>query len=507
MVFSKNNDAKHYFRALNVLYNAVFQVVVTFNCNLDLSHQNFNKTKIMKEVSTTKTTKQIGTLRQRWNSRKQLNNSRLTAFRSILALTLILISISCSKDDSIIEPQNPVVINSISPTSGPKATVVIISGNNFGEDQNTVQVFFNGKEATVQSVTNTAIVTIVPPKAFTGHITIKINGEEITGPEFEYELTVLVSTLAGSTKGDVDGTGTAAKFDTPARAVLDAQGNLYLTDFGNSKIKIISPEGEVSTFAGSSRGFTDGPSTTAQFSRPVGIVMDEIGNFFVADRGNHCIRKILPSGEVSTIAGGVRGFVDGIGTAARFNEPSDLAIDGQSNLYVSDANNHKIRKIDPRGHVSTLAGSIEGFEDGSATEAKFNRPTDVVVDHESNLYVTDARNNRIRKIAPDGTVTTLAGSAQGFQDGVLAEALFDNPSGLAIDTLGNLYVADFTNHRIRKISVDGTVSTLAGSVSGSLNGSGAEAQFALPYGLVVDAEHNVYVMDAHNHRIRKITQE
>jgi len=447
-----------------------------------------------------------------------------TSLKYLGIITMILATFGCSKDDPITvvpdplqkEPvkedpkqEDPVILptlTSIDPTKGPKATLVTIEGTLFGTDASKVKVFFNEQEATVQTVTDTTITSLVAVGAGTGSVKVIVDGHELAGPEFEYELTVEVSTLAGSIEGDLDGTAEAAMFNLPASATLDSQGNFYLTDLGNHKIKTISPSGEVTTLAGSTP-FTDGPANNGSFNNPVGIAIDEIGNVFVADRLNHSIRRITRAGEVSTLAGGEQGFADGIGPAAQFDRPSGLAIDQDNNLYVTDSGNNKIRKIDPRGHVSTLAGSTKGSADGPSSIAKFNFPVGIVVDQGLNLYVADQDNHSIRRISADGAVTTLAGGIQGFQDGSLAAAKFNQPTGLAFDSLGNLYVADLSNNRIRKISPQGIISTLAGGVDGFQDGSGSDSLFKRPFGLVVDAQNNVYVMDAENHRIRKITQE
>jgi len=453
----------------------------------------------------------------------------IAKYLGIIAMTLTIVS--CGKDDPIDmvpdpvqeepkqeepkqedpqpedpQPEDSVVptLTSIDPTSGPKTTLVTILGEHFGTDTSKIKVFFNEQEATIQTVADSIIKAEVPIGAGTGTVKVQVDSLELMGPEFEYELTVLVSTLAGSVQGDRDGTGTEAKFNVPARGVLDAQGNLYITDFGNHKIKKISPSGVVTTFAGSTQGFADGPSTSAKFTNPLGIVMDELGNIFVADNINHRIRRITPSGEVSTIAGSEQGFADGIGGAAQFSFPSGLAIDNENNLYVADAGNNAIRKIDPRGHVTSLTGGIEGSEDGDLTNAKFNNPKGIVFDKEFNLYVADEENHSIRKITPDGNVTTIAGGTKGLQNGSLAEAQFDQPTGLSFDSRGNLYVADFVNDGIRKISPEGVVSTLAGGTESLEN---SNAQFVRPFGLVVDAQNNVFVMVAHNNKIQKITQE
>ncbi|MDR2208342.1 MAG: hypothetical protein LBE22_05145, partial [Azoarcus sp.] len=229
---------------------------------------------------------------------------------------------------------------------------------------------------------------------------------------------------------------------------------------------------KVSTLAGGEEGFADGVGGEAKFYWPFGITSDAAGNLYVADGGNHRIRKITPAGEVSTLAGGEEGFADGVGSDAEFDHPSGIAIDAAGNLYVADGGNHRIRKITPAGEVSTLAGGEEGFADGVGSDAKFEHPFGITVDAAGRLYVADTANDRIRKITPAGVVSTLAGGELGFADGVGSNAKFSRPFGITSDAAGNLYVADTVNNRIRKITPAGEVSTLAGSEEGFADGIG-----------------------------------
>ncbi|MDR2208343.1 MAG: hypothetical protein LBE22_05150 [Azoarcus sp.] len=210
----------------------------------------------------------------------------------------------------------------------------------------------------------------------------------------------------------------------------------------------------VSTFAGGEQGFADGKGGDAKFNRPVGIASDAAGNLYVADTENHRIRKITPAGEVSTLAGDEEGFADGIGSDAKFSFPIGIASDAAGNLYVADVVDHRIRKITPAGVVSTLAGGDEeGFADGIGSDAKFLGPIGIASDATGNLYVAEFGNHRIRKITPAGEVSTLAGGERGFADGIGSDANFNRPSGIVSDAAGNLYVADSWNDRIRKIEI------------------------------------------------------
>jgi len=322
-------------------------------------------------------------------------------------------------------------------------------------------------------------------------------------------LNATVSTLAGSTEGFADGAGSKAQFHRPFGLAMDKAGNLYVADSRNSRIRKVSPQGETSTFAGGESGFADGKGGEAKFEGPADIAMDAKGNLYVTDyEGNH-IRKISPEGEVSTLAGsGESGFADGTGSEAKFNTPVGIVLDKAGNLYVADGGNNRIRKVSPKGEVSTLAGGEEGFADGTGSQAQFHYPLGLAIDAAGNLYVADTENNRIRKVSPKGEVSTLAGSGErGFADGTGSEAEFDRPGGLAVGAKGVLYVADSGNHRLRRV-FNGEVSTFAGSGEGAFaDGTGSAAGFHFPAGMAVDSAGNLYVADYENHRIRKVVLE
>jgi len=271
-------------------------------------------------------------------------------------------------------------------------------------------------------------------------------------------ITTIVSTLAGSGMvGSTDGTGTAASFYAPTGVAVDAAGNVYVSD-GNNLIRKITPSGVVTTFAGSGKaGSQNGTGIAASFNGATGVAVDAAGNVYVSD-GNNLIRKITPSGVVTTLAGGgLRlGYVtNGTGTAATFNYPYSLAADAGGNVYVSDQGYYLIRKITPSGVVTTLAGSGgQGDANGTGTAASFDDPTGVAVDAAGNVYVADDENNLIRKITPSGVVSTFAGSGKaGSENGTGISASFNAPNGVAVDAAGNVYVVDAGNNLIRKIAL------------------------------------------------------
>lgn len=315
-----------------------------------------------------------------------------------------------------------------------------------------------------------------------------------------------VTTFAGSGLTDfADGLGTAAAFQYPYSAAIDAAGTIYLADAGSDRIRKITPAGLVTTLAGSTLGAADGTGAAAQFYVPCGVAVNTSGTVFVADRNNHRIRKITPAGVVTTFAGSEQGFADGIGAAAQFSAPSGLAIDAAGVIYVADTGNNRIRKITPSGIVTTFAGSTAGSANGVGTAAQFNYPCAVAVDASGTVFVADTANGLIRKITAQGMVTLLAGSGLNeFTDGIGAAAQFDFPQGVAVDASGNVFVADTNNNRIRKITPNAVVTTVAGSTQGYADGPGSEAKFYGPYGLAIVSAETLLIVDSGNNRIRKI---
>jgi gliding motility-associated-like protein len=322
-----------------------------------------------------------------------------------------------------------------------------------------------------------------------------------------------VSTLAGSSSGRQDGQGVAAKFLEPTGVCTDAAGNIYVADSYNHSIRKITPDGLVSTIAGTgSSGRLNGKASDATFDNPFGVTVDQNGNIFVADADNNQIRKIAPGGIVSVYAGNILGRAgaeDGIAGTERFTLPESIVFDELGNMYLADTENHSIRKITPNIEVTTFSGylGVKGNAEGQGSVARFEKPVGIARDpRNGDFYVADYINNKVRRISPGGRMETYAGTGELSNiNGPRLSATFDHPTGLTIDNKGNVYVSDDSN-LIRRISaVTGLVSTIAGDGNqGNNDGLRWNASFYHPIGLAFDIIGNLYVADEHNHRIRKI---
>jgi len=325
-----------------------------------------------------------------------------------------------------------------------------------------------------------------------------------------------IRTFAGSTApGATNGLAPTARFNHPVGLATDLSGNIYVADTENSTIRKITQDGNVSTLAGSPGifGSTDNTGGAARFYGPQAVAPNSGGQLYVADSANNTIRKITPGGTVSTFAGvaGVSNSFDGNGASAQFFHPEGIATDAGGNVYIADTWNHTIRKITPGGAVTTLAGLAGNFgaADGTNSKARFNRPTGIAVDSATNIFVADSLNHTIRKITPSGSVSTIAGLAGiwGSSDGTNNAARFYLPEGIGIAANGNLFVTDSGNQLLRKISPIGTnwlVTTVAGldGVAGSANGAGSNAQFDFPAAVAFDTAGYMYVADTGNNSIR-----
>ena len=333
-----------------------------------------------------------------------------------------------------------------------------------------------------------------------------------------------ITTFAGRPVFVDGGPAVEAELYNPLGVAVDVAGNLYIADTYNHRIRKVDATGTITTIAGTGElGFRGdgGPAVEAELYNPRGVAVDGAGNLYIADTGNHRIRKVDSSGVITTIAGaryyhapfgGFRGD-GGPAVEAELYNPLGVAVDGAGNLYIADTGNHRIRKVDATGTITTIAGTGErdfGGDGGPAVRAALYFPSGVAVDGAGNLYIADTYNHRIRKVDATGTITTIAGTGErdfSGDEGPAVEAELYDPYGVAVDSAGNLYIADTGNHRIRKVDATGTITTIAGTGERGFSGDGGPAtaaQLAPPLGVAVDSAGNLYIADTSNLRIRKV---
>lgn len=415
----------------------------------------------------------------------------LKTFKAFAILFAIAgIFLACSKGKTEPTPPTPeptLAITSINVTEGPYNTVVEITGTAFSNTISENKVTFNGKEATISMATASKLTVKVPLGAGTGTIKIVVNGKTVTGPLFTYQLSIVTSIFAGSgTSGSKDDNGINASFNHPTGVTTDADGNVYVADQGNNKIRKIDVNGLVTTFAGTGvAGFVDG--NNACFNTPTGLTADNVGNIYVADEINHVIRKITPSRNVSTFSGdGTYGLGNGPSISAHFKNPTGITIDGSGNFYVADPQNNIIRKIDNTGEVSTFAGNTAyDLKDGLGNAASFNLPVSVTVDKNGNIYVADVLNYRVRKITSGGAVSTITTTGAFTTQ-------FDGIDAVAADFNGNVYISAKT--KLIKLSSSNVTTVVAINLK--------DAQ-----GIAIDKNGYIYIADTGNNIIRKISMQ
>ena len=332
----------------------------------------------------------------------------------------------------------------------------------------------------------------------------------------------VITTVAGTGRSGFGGDGgpaTDAQLDNPSGVAVDAAGNLFIADRRNHRVRRVDRSGVITTVAGTGRfgsGGDSGPATSAPLAYPSGVAVDGAGNLLIAESPNDRVRRVDRSGVITTVAGTGRSGSGGDGgpaASAQLNEPHGVAVDGLGNLYIADRDNHRVRKVDASGVITTVAGTdaLGSREDGGpATRARVAYPSDVAVDAAGNLYIAEWVNDRVRRVDAFGVITTVAGSGRsgfGGDGGPATDAQLDKPSGVAVDGLGNLYIADTDNHRVRKVDTSGVITTVAGTGeegSGGDGGPAASAQLNEPHGVAVDGLGNLYIADHDNHRVRKV---
>ena len=312
----------------------------------------------------------------------------------------------------------------------------------------------------------------------------------------------VVSTFAGSgSPGGEDGKSDEATFADPFGVAVDSEGNVIIADAGaNNLIRRVTKEGAVETIAGSAgdgEGYGDGPALSSKLNTPSGIAINDDGEIIIADTSNNRIRKLSSDKQVSTVAGtGAPGYRDGAAKDAQFDGPIGLAVDEAGNIFVADSYNDRIRKISVDGIVSTVAGAGQpGHLDGQADSALFDTPCGVAVDKQGNVFVADTANDRVRKITSQGEVTTLADEAAGL----------DRPVGLAVTHDGFIFVTSEGGGRIHRITPEGEATLYSGHATGFMNGAGERARFNSPTGITVDRQGNLFVADSQNYLVRRVT--
>jgi len=399
---------------------------------------------------------------------------------------------SCTKPHSNTTPVPGFSISNVSSTHGQYNKLIYINGQGFDSVKANNHIYFNGKEAGVIFFSNMQLGALVPLGAGTGPITVTVDGQTIVGPVFTYDYIGLVSTLIGDK--NVNGQPTLGALDDPWGITVDAGGNLYVCNKQSDLIDKITPAGSASVVAGTgSPGAMNGTGTAASFNNPTGLAIDPAGNIFVADYFNGLVRKIDPSLAVTTFAGAP---ADSIG-------PSDITIDPAGNIYV--ASNAQVKKITPSGQISTFATQalLDSGTPGPSTN--LNLVTGVAADQQGNIIVV--YNNFIRKITQAGQISTLyTFTAPSYLPSL--PTVYVNYGRLVIDRLGNIFFTDPFNYNVCELTTQGYVVPIAGqSGTGDTNGLGAEAGFFDMMGITIDRNGNLYVLEYNANDIRKIVLE
>jgi hypothetical protein len=436
-------------------------------------------------------------------------------YRAIVPFMFIGIMTGCKKNNDIAAP-GPIMYKLV-PEQGQYGTTVTIHGRYFsGNSGYTIR--FNGVAGELLATTDTTITVKVPKGAGPGAITLIKGSDTVTGPEFNYEYKVSVATVAGPTNGQagyVNGKENAVRFYSPMGIAIDNNDNVYISETGNKCIRKMDGQGNVTLLAGipGTAGYLDAPvGTTAKFENPEGLCIDKDNNLYLVDRLNYRIRKITMSGSVSTVAGnGTAGYIDRPNALqAGINPGPFLSTDAAGNVYIAN-NSCSIRKIVPGGDISTIAGAANegGYRDGQGSEARFYAPIGIRSDSLGNLYVVDKMNNRVRKISPSFYISTLAGNGLYYAADASTplQASFNGPGDVALDKKGNILIGELGTGYLRMITPAGRVITLTkGGADAVVDGDGRMAKFGNILGIAVNSRNEIFIADAF-HCIRKVVYE
>jgi len=333
--------------------------------------------------------------------------------------------------------------------------------------------------------------------------------------------TAQITTIAGNGTAGYSGdrgAATLARISNPYGVALDSSGNLYIADSHNNRIRKVSTSGMITTVAGNGTWGYNGDNiaaTAAELANPTGVALDSSGNLYIADLENARIRRVSTSGIITTVAGKATPGFSGDGgsaTSAELLMPCGIALDSSGNLFIADNNNYRIRKVDASGTITTVAGDGTAAFNGDgiiATSAEISNPTGVALDSSGNLYIADQGNNRIRKVSTSGIITTVAGGGTGGlgDGGAATSAELSAPSCVVVDSSGNLYIADTNDGCIVRVNTSGIITIVAGDGTFGYNGDNiapTAAKLALPYGVALDSSGSLYIADSLNQRIRKV---
>lgn len=413
-------------------------------------------------------------------------------------------------------------------SQGSRITLTITGTNLLGASLVSLTLGIVAEEI-VSTLDSLTITLFIAARASPGSASLEVRGGGGTvAIPFTVTLNSAILTVAGNGSQGFTGDGvpaTTTRLSSPWGVTVDGSGNFFIADTFNRRVRKVAPDGVITTVAGTGIvGFDGdgGPATSAQLENPWSVALNGQGALFISDSGtvvsppNNRIRRVAPDGTISTAVGtGEEGFSGdgGPADAARLSYPTGLAFDGQGNLFIADRDNHRIRRVASDGTISTVAGDgTGGFggDGGPALAAQLNSPTGVAVDAQGQLFIADHDNHRVRMIASDGTITTVAGDgAAGFggDGGPATAAQLHDPAGVAVNSLGTIFIADSDNNRIRKVTAAGIISTVAGTGTAGFSGDGgpgAAAELNYPTGVAIDAQGSLYIADTSNHRIRKI---